>query len=1299
MSNSFYNHGAFPSTGSAATSASMRAELDLVAAGFDKMPTLSGNANKFVVVNSTGTALTQTSTLPSFTVTDTDFTVQDDGDNTRKFQFNAGTVTPGATRIYSVPDANTTLVGTDTTQTLTNKTLTAPVISSIVNTGSLSLPTSTDTLVGRATTDTLTNKTLTSPVIGTIVNTGTLTLPTSTDTLVGRATTDTLTNKTLTSPVIGTIVNTGTLTLPTSTDTLVGRATTDTLTNKTLTSPVIGTIVNTGTLTLPTSTDTLVGRATTDTLTNKTLTSPVIGTIVNTGTLTLPTSTDTLVGRATTDTLTNKTLGAFTISGTVSGGGNQINNVIIGTSNPLAGTFTDLSTTGLVRIPSANRSAAAALTPTNPAFLYGVASTYTDTSSSGPLTPIATFYSLAQPTLSTSNVTTYATAATLYLANAPVAGGSATITNAYSLYVAAGASYFGGAVTFASSVGALTVSALTNTGLTSGRVPYSTTAGLQTDSANLTFNGTTLTANTIGAFTLGGTVAGGGNQINNIIIGTTNPLAGAFTTITASTSITNSGLTSGRVPYSTTAGLQTDSANLTFNGTTLTANTIGAFTLGGTVAGGGNQINNVIIGTTNPLAGAFTTLSTTGNITNSNAAGRLDFTGGSSAQVWATASSLYLDASAGQSVIIRPNNQVTAGTFSSTGLAVTGTLTATSTLASATAIVNTTNVNGTFLQIQLSGTPKTYLGSSVAISGVGTSSDTDTFATGKLRLFGDNQVTNYATVSSTGLAVTGTLTLSSATSGTIASFKSTGAYGTVAADNTGTTGGGSFSVRQNGTQYGAFSVDGAIQGNTSSDVAVFADTGSSLKFYTNGSGTVKASISTAGLFTVAAGASIQGLTVGLGNGSASATSTAVGISALANSTGTDATAFGYFAGENLSSGAFSIAIGSRAMGGTTGGPNTGSYNTAIGNSALAQNTSGNRNIAIGNEALSANQTGVGNVAVGSYQPSGGDAVLGVNTAGNYNTAVGSAALAKNTASSNTAVGYTAAYSNISGTSNVAFGASALYQNTTSSNNTAIGANALANITGSSNTGVGQGVMYNTSSGSKNTGVGDSALGNVTGSNNTAVGYQALTASSLSSSNNTAVGYQAGLGLTSGGANTFYGLLAGSNLQTGDYNLYVGFGSQAGAVSNSYEMVICTTNTSASGKGSSTGFISAGGAGGIYNGANTTTWATTSDQRLKKNIVDNNVGLEKIAAIQVRNFEYRLPEEVDAELKSTDAINKAGVQLGVISQELQQVLPECVKTESSGVMSVDADNLTWYMINAIKELKAEVDSLKSQLNGA
>ena len=98
--------------------------------------------------------------------------------------------------------------------------------------------------------------------------------------------------------------------------------------------------------------------------------------------------------------------------------------------------------------------------------------------------------------------------------------------------------------------------------------------------------------------------------------------------------------------------------------------------------------------------------------------------------------------------------------------------------------------------------------------------------------------------------------------------------------------------------------------------------------------------------------------------------------------------------------------------------------------------------------------------------------------------------------------------------------------------------------------------------------------------------------------------------------------------------------------------------------------------------------------MKKNIVDNNAGLDKILSIQVRNFEYRLPEEVDAELKPTDAIKREGVQLGSIAQEMLAAgLTECVKTESTGVMSVNTDPLVWYLINAVKELKAEINQLK------
>ena len=42
------------------------------------------------------------------------------------------------------------------------------------------------------------------------------------------------------------------------------------------------------------------------------------------------------------------------------------------------------------------------------------------------------------------------------------------------------------------------------------------------------------------------------------------------------------------------------------------------------------------------------------------------------------------------------------------------------------------------------------------------------------------------------------------------------------------------------------------------------------------------------------------------------------------------------------------------------------------------------------------------------------------------------------------------------------------------------------------------------------------------------------------------------------------------------------------------------------------------------------------------------------------------------------------------------MPECVKTESSGVMTVNADPINWYLVNAVKELYAEIQSLKTKL---
>jgi hypothetical protein len=317
-----------------------------------------------------------------------------------------------------------------------------------------------------------------------------------------------------------------------------------------------------------------------------------------------------------------------------------------------------------------------------------------------------------------------------------------------------------------------------------------------------------------------------------------------------------------------------------------------------------------------------------------------------------------------------------------------------------------------------------------------------------------------------------------------------------------------------------------------------------------------------------------------------------------------------------------------------------------------------------------------------------------NTTGQYNAAYGANSLRTNNADANTAMGSSSMYSNTTGSGSVGIGTSALYANTTGANNVAIGYATLgANTTASNNTAVGYQAMYANTTGDACTAIGKGALSsNTTGYSHTAVGIQALTNVSTGIYN-TGVGYLAGQAITTGTYNNILGS-QDTTLTTGSYNIQIGRYANASASSVSYSLMINTDNTARTDKGSSTGFIFTGGS--MYQGNNSASWATTSDQRLKKNIVDNNTGLDIISKIQVRNFEYRLPDEVDAELKPTDAVEKVGVQLGVIAQELAQVLPKCVTQESTGVFSVDTDPLIWYLVNAVKELKAEVDSLKQQL---
>jgi hypothetical protein len=92
----------------------------------------------------------------------------------------------------------------------------------------------------------------------------------------------------------------------------------------------------------------------------------------------------------------------------------------------------------------------------------------------------------------------------------------------------------------------------------------------------------------------------------------------------------------------------------------------------------------------------------------------------------------------------------------------------------------------------------------------------------------------------------------------------------------------------------------------------------------------------------------------------------------------------------------------------------------------------------------------------------------------------------------------------------------------------------------------------------------------------------------------------------------------------------------------------------------------------------------SDIRLKENIKVIPDALSKVQ--QIRGVTFTRNDAEDLEKLHT----------GVIAQEVETVLPEAVSEDNIGIKNVAYGNMIGLLIESIKELKAEVDDLKTQL---
>jgi chaperonin cofactor prefoldin len=100
------------------------------------------------------------------------------------------------------------------------------------------------------------------------------------------------------------------------------------------------------------------------------------------------------------------------------------------------------------------------------------------------------------------------------------------------------------------------------------------------------------------------------------------------------------------------------------------------------------------------------------------------------------------------------------------------------------------------------------------------------------------------------------------------------------------------------------------------------------------------------------------------------------------------------------------------------------------------------------------------------------------------------------------------------------------------------------------------------------------------------------------------------------------------------------------------------------------------------------WSTFSDVRLKQIDDTYDRGLEEILQLNPVRYQYKEGNELGL---PTDK-----KYVGVVSQEVQDVIPEAVEEDAKGHLMVNNEPVIWAMVNAIKQLKTENETLQRRI---
>jgi hypothetical protein len=143
-------------------------------------------------------------------------------------------------------------------------------------------------------------------------------------------------------------------------------------------------------------------------------------------------------------------------------------------------------------------------------------------------------------------------------------------------------------------------------------------------------------------------------------------------------------------------------------------------------------------------------------------------------------------------------------------------------------------------------------------------------------------------------------------------------------------------------------------------------------------------------------------------------------------------------------------------------------------------------------------------------------------------------------------------------------------------------------------------------------------------------------------------------------------------------------------------VLMDENISSSSKTTGTLVVTGGlGVGGAINCGDEITAFASSDERLKENVVTISDAMSKVQAIRGVTFDWK--DEVMVNKGEEDGYFVRKHEVGVIAQEVESVLPEVVATRDNGFLAVRYEKMVPLLIEALKELKAELDVVKKNCN--